>query len=173
MRPLTPETRSAWFVEPLVLAALAVVAIGTALPFSPLAHVLGFQPLPGLFFLALTRLVITYLALIELGKRLFYRFFHAPAKPTHRERTRPPSALPRRPFRHVNPADGRHAPLQARGPALTCRVACTKHDLVLQTGLIEFARGVRAAHVPVPLIDLTPEYPERVRRAGTTSWGEP
>ncbi|HEX7992623.1 MAG TPA: cation transporting ATPase C-terminal domain-containing protein [Streptosporangiaceae bacterium] len=74
--------------RPLVLAALAVVAIGTALPFSPLAHVLGFQPLPGLFFLALTELVITYLALIELGKRLFYRFYHAPAKPTHRERTR-------------------------------------------------------------------------------------
>jgi hypothetical protein len=35
---------------PLLLAALAVVAV---LPFTPLGHVPGFRPLPGLFFLAL------------------------------------------------------------------------------------------------------------------------
>jgi P-type Mg2+ transporter len=68
---------------PLLLAALGVVLAGAVLPFTRLAHVLGFQPLPGLFFLALTLMVISYLALIELGKRLFYRAAAAPA-PRHR-----------------------------------------------------------------------------------------
>jgi P-type Mg2+ transporter len=58
----------------LLLAALRVVTIGAVLPFTPLAHLLGFQPLPGAFFLALAGLVIAYLALIELGKYLFYRY---------------------------------------------------------------------------------------------------
>jgi Mg2+-importing ATPase len=58
---------------PLLLAALAVVLVGAVLPFTPLARPLGFQPLPGLFFLALTAMVIGYMALIELGKHWFYR----------------------------------------------------------------------------------------------------
>jgi Mg2+-importing ATPase len=58
---------------PLLLAALGVVLAGTVLPFTPLAHILGFHPLPGLFFLALTGMVLSYLALIELGKYWFYR----------------------------------------------------------------------------------------------------
>jgi len=66
---------------PLLLAALAVVLVGAALPFTPLAHLLGFRPLPGLFFLALTLMVVSYLALIELGKRWFYRLYGAPATP--------------------------------------------------------------------------------------------
>jgi Mg2+-importing ATPase len=66
---------------PLLLAALAVVAVGAALPFTPLAHLLGFRPLPGLFFLALVLMVISYLALIELGKRWFYRFYGVRAAP--------------------------------------------------------------------------------------------
>jgi Mg2+-importing ATPase len=66
---------------PLLLAALAVVVVGTVLPFTPLAHLLGFQPLPGLFFLALAGMVISYLALIELGKHWFYRAYRAPAQP--------------------------------------------------------------------------------------------
>jgi Mg2+-importing ATPase len=69
---------------PLLLAALGVVLVGAVLPFTRLAHVLGFQPLPGLFFLALTLMVISYLALIELGKRWFY---HAAAAPAPRHRT--------------------------------------------------------------------------------------
>ena len=66
---------------PLVLAALAVVTVGAALPATPLGHVLGFQPLPGLFFLALTLMVIAYLALIEVGKYWFYRSYHPPVAP--------------------------------------------------------------------------------------------
>jgi Mg2+-importing ATPase len=42
------------------------------LPASPLAHALGFQPLPGLFFAALVAMVVAYIGLIEVGKRLFY-----------------------------------------------------------------------------------------------------
>ena len=57
---------------PLTLAALSVVAVGALLPATPLAHVLGFQPLPAGFFAALAAMVVAYLALIELGKRIFY-----------------------------------------------------------------------------------------------------
>ncbi|MER0445852.1 magnesium-translocating P-type ATPase [Streptomyces sp. Edi4] len=58
---------------PLALAACGVVAVGALLPSTPLAHTLGFQPLPPGFFAALAAMVVGYLALIELGKRLFYR----------------------------------------------------------------------------------------------------
>jgi Mg2+-importing ATPase len=58
---------------PLTLAALAVVLAGALIPATPLAHTLGFQPLPGAFFAALAGMVLGYLALIEAGKRIFYR----------------------------------------------------------------------------------------------------
>ncbi len=54
---------------PLVLTTLLVVLIGIVLPFSPLAKVFGFTPLPGMFFLFLGVTVITYLLLVELVKR--------------------------------------------------------------------------------------------------------
>ena len=47
--------------------------IGGLLPATPLAHTLGFSPLPGAFFATLVGMVLTYLVLIELGKRIFYR----------------------------------------------------------------------------------------------------
>jgi Mg2+-importing ATPase len=58
---------------PLTLAALGVVTIGAILPATPLAHALGFRPLPGAFFAALVGMVVTYLVLIETGKWIFYR----------------------------------------------------------------------------------------------------
>jgi P-type Mg2+ transporter len=58
---------------PLTLATLAVVAVGALLPATPVAATLGFQPLPGAFFAALAAMVVAYLALIEAGKRLFFR----------------------------------------------------------------------------------------------------
>ena len=93
------EFRSGWFVEslatqtlvifairtrqvpfvrshpslPLTLAALSVVLVGAVLPATPIAHTLGFQPLPGAFFAALGGMVVAYLVLIEVGKRFFYR----------------------------------------------------------------------------------------------------
>jgi Mg2+-importing ATPase len=57
---------------PVTLAALGVVVVGTVLPATPLAHDLGFRPLPAAFFAALAAMVLLYLGLIELGKGLFY-----------------------------------------------------------------------------------------------------
>jgi Mg2+-importing ATPase len=72
---------------PLTLAALAVVTIGTVLPFTPLAHVLGFRPLPGPFFVFLIVAIVSYLALIEAGKFWFYRSDRAAPAPAPRRRT--------------------------------------------------------------------------------------
>jgi Mg2+-importing ATPase len=58
--------------RPLLVAALVVVAIGAALPFSPLAGTLGFRALPPLFFAVLAGMVIVYLVLVEAAKRWFY-----------------------------------------------------------------------------------------------------
>jgi P-type Mg2+ transporter len=69
---------------PLTLAALGVVIVGALLPATPLAHTLGFQPLPNAFFAALAGMVVAHLALIEVGKRVFYRV--AAATPTPRRR---------------------------------------------------------------------------------------
>jgi P-type Mg2+ transporter len=70
--------------KPLLLAALAIVAVGAVLPATPLGHLIGFQALPGLFFLALALMVISYLALVELSKYWFYRLYRAPAGPSPR-----------------------------------------------------------------------------------------
>jgi len=59
--------------RPLVAATLLVVAVATALPFSPLAFSLGFRSLPLGFLAILVGMVVTYLALAESGKRVFYR----------------------------------------------------------------------------------------------------
>ena len=72
---------------PLLLAAFAVVIAGALLPFTPLGHLLGFRPLPGLFFLALAGIVVCYLVLIDAGKYWFYRLYHAPAAAAPRHRT--------------------------------------------------------------------------------------
>ncbi len=56
----------------LTLAAFAVVAVGAGLTVSPLAHNLGFTPLPWLFFAALVLFTITYLVLVEVTKTVFY-----------------------------------------------------------------------------------------------------
>jgi Mg2+-importing ATPase len=105
------EFRSGWFVEslatqtlvifairtrripffrsrpsrPLILAALGVVAVGAALPATPLAHTLGFTSLPLTFFAALVAMVVGYLALIECGKRIFYRAARVPVAPPARD----------------------------------------------------------------------------------------
>ncbi|WAJ47614.1 magnesium-translocating P-type ATPase [Mycobacterium sp. Aquia_216] len=56
----------------LTLAALAVVVIGVALTVSPVAHQLGFTPLPWLFFAALVLFTIVYLVVVEITKTVFY-----------------------------------------------------------------------------------------------------
>jgi P-type Mg2+ transporter len=59
--------------RPLTIATLLCVAIGAFLPFSPLADVLGFTALPVGFFAFLGGATVVYLAVVELGKRRFYR----------------------------------------------------------------------------------------------------
>jgi P-type Mg2+ transporter len=56
----------------LTWTALGVVAIGALLPYSPLAGVLGFVPLPALYFVFLALATLTYLALVELVKRRLF-----------------------------------------------------------------------------------------------------
>jgi Mg2+-importing ATPase len=109
------EFRTGWFVESLATQTLvvflirtrrvpfwhsrpstamlvtptAMAALGAILPFTPLAHALGFSTLPLTFFLILVAMVLTYLALVELAKSRFYarergRPVRAPT--THQER---------------------------------------------------------------------------------------
>ena len=109
------EFRSGWFVESLATQTLVVFLIrtrripfyrsrpsrgmlitppacalvGALLPFSPLAHVLGFTTLPLSFFLILLAMILTYLILVETVKHRFYAHQGHPVRtpPTHHERT--------------------------------------------------------------------------------------
>jgi len=70
---------------PLVAASLGIVAIGIALPLSPLAHTLGFTSPPALFYLALAAMVVAYFIAIEFAKKCFYALA---ARPSGRRRGR-------------------------------------------------------------------------------------
>ncbi len=92
--------RTGWFVESLATQTLVIFVIRTAhrpwasrpsrglalgvtgcaltgavLPFTPVAPLLGFVPLPLPFFSALIGLVAVYLGLVEVMKQWFYRRF--------------------------------------------------------------------------------------------------
>jgi len=92
--------RTGWFVESLATQTLVIFVIRTAgrpwasrpsaalaagvcacvltgalLPFTPLAPWLGLAPLPPLFFAILVVMVATYLGLVEIVKRRFYKRF--------------------------------------------------------------------------------------------------
>ena len=56
----------------LTLNTLGVVVVGLALPWSPLARLFGFTPLPLPFFLFLGLSTLTYLLLVEIAKRKFF-----------------------------------------------------------------------------------------------------
>jgi Mg2+-importing ATPase len=53
----------------LVATVLAVVAVGIAIPMTPLAALLGFVPLPMSYFAFLAVATVAYLALVEIVKR--------------------------------------------------------------------------------------------------------
>ncbi len=68
--------RRIWESRPgrdLVIATLFVVAITLLMPLTPVSRLLGFGPLPASFFGTLALLLISYLTLVELTKRRFYR----------------------------------------------------------------------------------------------------
>jgi Mg2+-importing ATPase len=58
---------------PLMATCFAAVAIGLYLPFSRLAGVLGFTPLPGAYFAFVAVATGVYLLLVEAAKRLLLR----------------------------------------------------------------------------------------------------
>jgi P-type Mg2+ transporter len=66
--PFLNSRPSGW----LVAATLTAIAAGVGLTLSPLATRLGFTMLPAPFFAALVVLTITYLALVEATKKVFY-----------------------------------------------------------------------------------------------------
>ena len=60
--------------QPLLIATLGCAALGVAIPYiEPIAHLLGFQPLPLSFLAVLAGMIITYLALAQLGVALFFK----------------------------------------------------------------------------------------------------
>jgi P-type Mg2+ transporter len=92
------ELRTGWFVEsvvssalivlvvrtrrpfyrsrparPLTIATLVVVGLTFLLPYSPLAGLLGFVPLPAVFLLALVPIVVLYAIAAEVANYAFYR----------------------------------------------------------------------------------------------------
>ena len=104
------EFRSGWFVESLatqtlvvflirtrripfwrsrpspamLITPIACAIVGAWLPFSPLAHTLGFATLPLRFFLILFAMIVTYLFLVEMTRR---RFYAATPHPVSAQRT--------------------------------------------------------------------------------------
>jgi len=75
---------------PLMATCLAVVAFGLYLPFSPLAGILGFTPLPASYFAFLAAATAAYLLLVEVAKR---RLLHgATARNTAKHRDAVPVA---------------------------------------------------------------------------------
>ena len=69
----------------LALGAIAVVAIAFALPYTPLAALLGFVPLPPALVLAIAGVTGAYVACTEVAKRLFHRHHgrHRARQATH------------------------------------------------------------------------------------------
>jgi Mg2+-importing ATPase len=57
----------------MMLVPTGAALVGAVLPYTPLAHLLGFTPLPAIFFLWLFGMVAFYLLLVELAKIEFYR----------------------------------------------------------------------------------------------------
>jgi Mg2+-importing ATPase len=57
----------------LVALSLAIVACAALLPLLPYAPMLGFVPLPPVYYVAIACIVAAYLAAAELAKRRFYR----------------------------------------------------------------------------------------------------
>ena len=57
----------------LLIATLLIVIVTLLIPFSPLAGLLGFQPLPITILLAIGVIVVLYMIAAEIAKRSFYK----------------------------------------------------------------------------------------------------
>ncbi|EGW21804.1 magnesium-translocating P-type ATPase [Methylobacter tundripaludum SV96] len=58
----------------LVATSLAIVAIGATIPFIPLGTYFGFVPPPVEFYAILAAMVVIYLVMVEVAKRVFYHW---------------------------------------------------------------------------------------------------
>ena len=67
------KSRPSW---PMLTVPTGAAFVGAVLPYTGLAHLLGFTPLPTTFFLLLFGMVVCYLILVELAKTRFYRSPH-------------------------------------------------------------------------------------------------
>lgn len=106
MHATNVQFRTGWFIENIVTAALivlvirtrkpfwksrpspllmgltgAVVVVSLALPYTPLAHILGLEPLSGVFMLGLAGIMVFYIIVAEFCKAVFYRKVHLPVHP--------------------------------------------------------------------------------------------
>lgn len=57
----------------LIVATLTIVAVTVALPYTPIAHLIGFEPLPIRLFGLLGIIVALYISTTEITKQIFYR----------------------------------------------------------------------------------------------------
>jgi Mg2+-importing ATPase len=60
------RSRPSW---PLAITTVAMLLVGVILPYSPLAGMLGFVPMPATYFVFLGAETLTYLVLVEVAKR--------------------------------------------------------------------------------------------------------
>ena len=90
------KSRPSW---PMLVVPTGAALVGALLPYTGLAHLLGFTPLPTTFFLLLFGMVVVYLVLVELAKTRFYRTPHAQ---TPRIAASPSERLERRIRRRVS-----------------------------------------------------------------------
>ncbi len=75
------RTRKLPFIESrpgryLVYSSIGVLAAAHLLIFTPIGKIFGFEPLPGRVLLAIWILVLIYLFLVEIVKRIFYRVYY-------------------------------------------------------------------------------------------------
>jgi len=57
----------------LLTATLTIVGVTLIFPFTPLAGIFGFKPLPLLFLAVLTGIVVIYIFAAEMVKKVFYK----------------------------------------------------------------------------------------------------
>lgn len=74
---LVIRTRKRFYLSrpgtPLLLTTFAIVVLTLLLPYTPLARVFGFVPLPALFLVVLGGIMVLYMAAAETAKTIFYR----------------------------------------------------------------------------------------------------
>jgi Mg2+-importing ATPase len=58
----------------LLLTTLLIALITLVIPYLPISSLLGFQHIPNDFLLAMAIILISYITLAEVGKRIFYRY---------------------------------------------------------------------------------------------------